>query len=82
MVGTAALELAVLIKSRDLEASVLRVLAKINKNLGHFEAALHNFEQAGRIESEVRTEGAYRRMRTLSKLNLVDRLENALRSER
>jgi hypothetical protein len=44
--------------------------------------ALQNLEQAGRIESEVRTEGAHRRMRTLSKLNLVDRLENLLRIER
>jgi hypothetical protein len=60
---------------------VRRILAQANKNLGHFEVALQNLEQAGRIESEVRTEGAHRRMRTLSKLNLVDRLENLLRSQ-
>jgi tetratricopeptide (TPR) repeat protein len=77
-----ALELAVETKSRALEASVRRTLAQANKNLGHFEVALQNLEQAGRIESEVRTEGAHRRMRTLSKLNLVDRLENLLRIER
>jgi tetratricopeptide (TPR) repeat protein len=76
-----ALELAIETKSRALEASVRRILAQANKDLGHFEAALQNLEQAGRIEREVRTEGAHRRMRTLSKLNLVDRLENLLRTQ-
>ncbi len=80
-VAGAALELAVQTKMRALEATVRRTLAQANKNLGHFEAALQNLEQAGRIEAEVRTEGAHRRMRTLSKLNLVDRLENLLRHQ-
>jgi hypothetical protein len=77
-----SLEVVLACKLRGLEASVRRTLSEALKNLGQFETAFQQLELAGRVESEVRTEGAHRRMRTLSKLNLVDRLENVLRSER
>ena len=77
-----ALEIAAAGKMRGLEASIRKVLAQAHKGLEHFELALEYTGQAQEIEAQMRTEGAHRRMRTLSKLNLVDRLESVLRLER
>ena len=80
--ATLALKIAITAKMRGPEAKICYTLAQAHKGLAQYATALEFTAQAQAIEAEVRTEGAHRRMRTLSKLNLVDRLENLLRSER